>query len=74
MFLPCVNNSDDNDDDDDDDDDDDGAGEGGGGGEREKFAKFCPQPHLHKTLTTKRTKKKTTLASNSVNKPLDRRS
>ena len=64
MFLPCVNKGDDNDDDDDDD-------EGAGG--RKKFAKFCLQPHLHKALTTKRTKK-TTLASNSVNKPLDRRS
>ena len=71
MFLPCVNKGDDNDDDDDDDDDDEGAGGRGGG--RKKFAKFCLQPHLHKALTTKRTKK-TTLASNSVNKPLDRRS
>ena len=52
MFLPCVNKGDDNDDDDDDDDDDEGAGE------RKKFAKFCLQPHLHKALTTKRTKKK----------------
>ena len=52
MFLPCVNKGDDNDDDDDDDDDDD---EGAGG--RKKFAKFCLQPHLHKALTTKRTKK-----------------
>ena len=52
MFLPCVNKGDDNDDDDDDDDDDEGAGG------RKKFAKFCLQPHLHKALTTKRTKKK----------------
>ena len=51
MFLPCVNKGDDNDDDDDDDDDDEGAGG------RKKFAKFCLQPHLHKALTTKRTKK-----------------
>ena len=52
MFLPCVNKGDDNDDDDDDDD------EGAGGGGRKKFAKFCLQPHLHKALPTKRTKKK----------------
>ena len=50
MFLPCVNKGDDNDDDDDDDDE--------GAGRRKKFAKFCPQPHLHKALPTKRTKKK----------------
>ena len=67
MFLPCVNKSDDDDDDDDDDD------EGAGGGEIE-IREILSTATSTQSPTHKTNKKKTTLASNSVNKPLDRRS
>ena len=71
MFLPCVNKGDDNDDDDDADDDDEGAG--GRGGE-EGNSRNSVYSHIYTKPYPQNEQKKTTLASNSVNKPLDRRS
>ena len=64
--LPCVNKSDD----DDDDDDDEGAGEGG----KIEIREILSTATSTQSPTHKTNKKKTTLGSNSVNKPLDRRS
>ena len=48
-----------------------GRGGGGDRGARRKFAKFCTQPLLHKSLTTKQPKKK---QKNDISKQLSKQS